>query len=331
MRTFDELTTLGKARRLRPLALNALAQYGFDVDRLELIRNDLNGIFRVRTTGGQSYLLRVCLPHHHDLATLESEIIWLQALAYEAAIAAPLPIPARNGQMVVTADAAGVPEERRCMLFSWLPGRNLQHAPTTEGFERLGQLMARLHDHTEDWQPPAAFRVRTYNRLYPMGAPDGLLGSMQRKRFDAETRALIEAMEARITAELERLFRASRPQVLHTDLHWGNVKSYRDRLQPLDFEDLAWGFPVQDAAITFFYSLRGERFPELREAFQRGYATLRDWPEEYSGQVDLLMVHRALELHNYMLSTGFPGAERWFPAFVDNIHGRYRELLRLSD
>lgn len=331
MKQFADLTTAGKARRLRPLAFNALTNYSFEVDRLELVRNDLNGIFRVRTTTGDSYLLRVCLPDHHTLETLESEIIWLQALEEAEGITAPAPIPTRNGEMIVTASADGVPEERRCVLFSWLPGRNLQYTPTPEGFEKLGRLMARLHDHTDRWRPPPEFRVRTYNRLYPMGDPEGLLGARLRCAFDAETAALIAGMETRIVAELERLYREYSPQVIHTDLHVGNVKSYRGRLQPLDFEDLAWGLPVQDAAITFFYSMRAERFPELRRAFERGYASLRDWPEEYPGQVDLLIVHRALELHNYMLSTGFPGKERWLPAFIQNVRGRYREMLALSE
>lgn len=330
MKPYADLTTCGKARRLRPLAFNALTQYGFDIDRLELVRNDLNGIFRIRTTGGESYMLRICLPNHHDLATLESELLWLRALAGEDNIQAPMPILARNGEMIVEAGAPGVPEVRRCVLFSWLPGRDLHRDATADKFRELGQLMARLHDHTDQWQPPPSFQVRSHNALYPFGDKRGLLGPASRDRFDTGTRAHILEIEERIRAELDRLYTDGKPQVLHSDLHWGNVRSYRGKLQPLDFEDLAWGFPVQDIAISFFYSLSDERFPELREAFQRGYSTDREWPEEYAGQVDLLIVHRALDLFNYMLSSNFPGEERWFPAFVGNIHGRYREMLRAS-
>src|SRR5690606_23955825 len=126
LKPFDQLTIRGKARRLRPLALSALEQYDLDVERLELVRNDLNGIFRVRTADGRSYLLRVCLPNHHTLETLQAEVAWLQALEAEPDIAAPAPIPAANGEHIVTASAPGVPEPRRCMVFSWLPGRPFQ-------------------------------------------------------------------------------------------------------------------------------------------------------------------------------------------------------------
>ncbi|HLT21049.1 MAG TPA: phosphotransferase [Thermomicrobiales bacterium] len=329
MKPFDQLTIRGKARRLRPLALSALEQYDLDVERLELVRNDLNGIFRVRTADGRSYLLRVCLPNHHTLETLQAEVAWLQALEAEPDIAAPAPIPAANGEHIVTASAPGVPEPRRCMVFSWLPGRPFQRPGVPEEFELLGRLMARLHDHTDRWQPPEGFTARRLDRLYSIGDPAGLLGAVNRERFDGETQHAIAELEARITAELDRLFEG-RPQVIHADLHHGNVKLYRGTVQPLDFEDLGWGFPVQDIAISLFYSLNNPRFPELREAFQRGYTAIRSWPEERAGQINLLIAQRGLDLLHYMLSSAFPGAEQWFPAFVNDIHGRYREMAGLA-
>ncbi|MEZ4570700.1 MAG: phosphotransferase [Thermomicrobiales bacterium] len=244
MKPFEDLTTRGKARRLRPLAMSALERYDLDIKRIELVRNDLNGIFRVRTTSGMSYLLRICLPDHHGLATIRSEIFWLEALAREADIPVPEPIPTRDGEMVVTARAEGVPESRRCVLFSWLPGKDLHRTATTGEFEALGRLMARLHDHTDRWQPPDGFRVRTLNQVYPFGDPAGLLGEDHRENFDPDTAALIGEIERRIRDELDRMYGSGAPLVIHADLHWGNVKIYRGTLQPLDFEDLALAFPV---------------------------------------------------------------------------------------
>ena len=323
---FAELTTHGKARRLRPLAMAALEEYDIDVDRLQLVRNDLNGIFRVRDAGGASYLLRVCLPNHHDRETIEGEIAWLKALAEESEIEAPEPISARDGSTIVTASARDVPEPRRCVLFSWLPGKDLHRAASPDEFAKLGGLMARLHDEADNWTPPQSFRVRTLNQIYPFGDPEGLLGSRHRDRFDGDTREQIATIEGRIRAELDRLYRARQPQVLHADLHWGNVKIYRGRLYPLDFEDLGWGFPIQDIAISLFYSMNDGRFPALREAFQRGYSSVRPWPEEYGGQLDLLIVHRGIDLFNYLLSVDFPGEDRWFPSFVRDVQGRFSAM-----
>ena len=326
MKPFDALTVRGKARRLRPLAYDALSQYDIDVDRIELILNDLNGIFRIRATGGQSYLLRICLPNHHEFATLQAETIWLQALDRDTDITVPKPVRARTGEFIVTAGAPGVPERRRCMVFSWLRGTTLRQSPTPEQFEQLGRLMARMHDHTDSWVPPAGFSVPRFDQIYPFGDPEGLLGERHRGVFDAETQEMIATIEDRVRNELTRLYDSGRPQVVHGDLHWHNVKVYRGRLQPLDFEDLATAFPIQDIAISQFYSLRNPRFPELRRAFRNGYSASRAWPEAFDGQMDLLMVHRGIDLFNYLLTADFPDREQWFPAFIEDIHGPYREM-----
>ena len=44
-------------------------------------------------------------------------------------------------------------------------------------------------------------------------------------------------------------------RILHNDLHQWNVRIYRGRLSPIDFEDLMWGWPVQDIATTLYYHL----------------------------------------------------------------------------
>ena len=62
MKPYRTLTERGQARRLQPLAWNALQQYDLDVARLRLVTNDLNGIFRLDTSRGEKYILRVTLP-----------------------------------------------------------------------------------------------------------------------------------------------------------------------------------------------------------------------------------------------------------------------------
>jgi hypothetical protein len=82
MKPFHALTNRGQAGRLRRLALAALQQYDLPVRRVRLITNDLNGIFRLDTAGGERYMLRVSLPGAtgHSLAEIRSEMIWLEAL-----------------------------------------------------------------------------------------------------------------------------------------------------------------------------------------------------------------------------------------------------------
>jgi hypothetical protein len=62
MRPYQKLTYRGKARRLRKLALNALAQYDLDITTIQLTGLFTNGLFRIRTLSGPSYIIRVCAP-----------------------------------------------------------------------------------------------------------------------------------------------------------------------------------------------------------------------------------------------------------------------------
>ena len=82
MKTFQNLTQRGRARRLRQLAFNALKCYDLDIARVSLVTNAMNGIFRVETRSGDKWILRVTLPqggHNHDHVIAEMD--WLSSLS----------------------------------------------------------------------------------------------------------------------------------------------------------------------------------------------------------------------------------------------------------
>jgi len=126
MKPYSTLTVRGQARRLRVLALNALTHYALDVACLRLVSNDLNGIFRIDTSDGRKFILRVTLPEGgHILDHVAAEMDWLTALARDTNLSVPCPLPAKDGNMVVEASAVGVPQPRLCVIFSWVPGKIL--------------------------------------------------------------------------------------------------------------------------------------------------------------------------------------------------------------
>ena len=55
MKPFDQLTERGQLRRLRSLALTALAAYDVDVARVEFVAVHTNTLFRVRSADGQKH------------------------------------------------------------------------------------------------------------------------------------------------------------------------------------------------------------------------------------------------------------------------------------
>ena len=166
---FAELTELGQARRLRPLAEAALRAYDLQPTGLRLISNGWNCVFRVATAEGP-HALRITRPvPGADDRSVHSEVEFMSALAAATDVAVPAVLRNRDGGLVTVAEAEGVPEPRECVVFGWLGGPDLaaQHSP--ESWAKLGELMGTMHRFAEEWTPSDGFRVAHYDSCIPYG------------------------------------------------------------------------------------------------------------------------------------------------------------------
>ena len=253
VRRFEDLTPAGQIGRLRLLALDALEHYGLPPgrSRCSLAGRSFNTVFRVDGSDGRRCALRVgsALRIHSD----ETEVVeaaWITALGNDADVEVPEVVPAANASPVVRQGHLGVPEDRLCMMFGWIGGRTLSEAMTPPRARALGSVAARLHEHAAgtviagDWKDPPSVLVadqvlhwRIPNRLAE------LAGTYATLFDDAVLRA---------QATLDDLWRhpPHQPHLLHGDLTPYNVMVRHNRLVPIDFQDLVWGFDVQDLAIT---------------------------------------------------------------------------------
>jgi Ser/Thr protein kinase RdoA (MazF antagonist) len=319
MKPWSELTDAGRVRRLHTVARAALDHHDLDVIRLRCIATDTNTIFRVDTADGSKFALRVQTdPEDTDVHT-PTEVAWLFDLAGVEGIDAVRVIPTRTGAGFITIDLEGVPGPRDCVLFSWVPGRPIGDDATTSDYHALGVLAARLHDHAEGWQMPADLHPLVWDRVfyYPT-EPVVLYEDRYAEHLTPDRRQVVEAVEQRAAAELARLHRERAPIIVHGDLHPWNVHSHRGRLVVFDFEDLMVAAPVQDIAITLFYNRDHERYDELCAAYREGYETLRAWPVEWDGQLELLMGARTVSFINYVLRLDEDPAH-WIPRFASRL------------
>ncbi|HLT21048.1 MAG TPA: phosphotransferase [Thermomicrobiales bacterium] len=327
MQPFAFLTEQGRARRMRPLAFAALEHYGFDVRRLRLVNNETNCTFRVDTEDGQTFALRISVPDIRTLAETRAEIAWLGALARESDIPVARPIPTRTGEFIVEAGARGVPEPRRCVLFEWVRGRTVGERPTRPQLREFGRLIARLHSFGASYRPPTPEAVRRMDQFFPLGGPDVLLNEDTRALLSPQGYDRLREMRAAVERELAWLYgRDEPPSILHGDFHWWNVMAYRDTLRPIDFEDLCWGYPIQDLAISAYYTAPGEHEEVFRAEVRRGYEEIAPWPELYPSQLDLHRVHRALDLFNFVLGSTYRHDQQLMEHFLDRIQGHHWQV-----
>lgn len=308
----------------------ALDRYDIDVRRVTPIAHHLNVLYRVDTASGERFALRISHPRWRSDLELHSELTWLTAFARDTDIGAHEPVPNRAGEFITTVTVQGVPEPRRCVLFTWVPGIELAGRLTEENVEKLGVLSASLHQHAAGFVPGGPFTDHKLDKLFPRDEECVLFASEFRHLSTPEQRTVFERAMERAQAELDRLYAGpEKPRVIHGDLHHENVKVSRGKLRPIDFEDVIWGYPIQDVALTF-YDFRYYTDPEahdydaLCEAFRRGYASRLPWPEEYPNQIDLLHVARRIWVANWVLQN--EDGQHHAP-YVDRLAESFRRFL----
>lgn len=304
MKPFEQLSRRGQAKRLKSLATKALDQYDFELFDIKLVGLFTNAIFRLRTDSGHSYIMRVCNPAWRTKTDLISEIMWLQALSRDTTIRVPEPKPARNGDFIVDSFDASVPETRRCVVMSWIPGSLLGTKLNEANLFMMGTLFARLHEHGATFTPPNGFTERKMDSIYARGEPDVLFSEACHDAFTSITDEILRQTDEKVREAFTYLYKTSKGlQVIHNDLHHDNIKIYHGRLFPLDFEDTIWGYPVQDIAMALqdlMVDVAPDEYDPFQSAFREGYESKRRWPENYEGQIDTLRAGRMLWVANYV-------------------------------
>jgi Ser/Thr protein kinase RdoA (MazF antagonist) len=329
MKPYSALTERGQARRLRKLAIEALKHYDLDVARLDLVTNDFNGIFKLITEDAQKYILRVTLPEGgHTREHVAAEMDWLAALARETRLSVPCPLPARDGSLVVEAGAAGVPELRLVTIFTWLPGTDLAKHLSLANLSKLGELMAGLHAHAQHYVPPQELSLLSFDSVFPFPEPVVLFDPQYSALFPPQRRTVYEQAIDWAQNAINRLKASGEPmRIIHGDLHQWNIRYARGVLSPIDFEDLMWGWPVQDIATTLYYLFDAETFQSVQDAFREGYTRVCPWPERQPGEIYAFIAARGIGLANFVLNDPNPAWKVQAADFVQRIEFRLHWLI----
>jgi Ser/Thr protein kinase RdoA (MazF antagonist) len=292
MKPYGDLSAAGRLRRLRSLALAAIARYDLRDPEVYYHGFDTNLLYRVTAASGERFMLRLAYPGWRAFEDLLSEVLWLNALRRDTSVLAPRILPAQSGEYVIPMGGPGIPHIWNATLMSWVPGRLLGHYLTPRNLEKMGELFAALHHHGASWSPPAGFTARRFEHWLsrdegnlitgggqPAGGapqPDGALALPGRQRD------LLERMHRHVESAYAAIDRSDL-RVIHCDLWHDNIKLNQGVLHPLDFEDTVWGFRAHDIAMAMLDLLEATdegRYSDLLAAFRRGYAAHLAWPDD---------------------------------------------------
>jgi Ser/Thr protein kinase RdoA (MazF antagonist) len=290
LKPYDELTKRGKISHLRHLAVKALDDYDLKVKWVKFLTIETNTMFKVLSEEGERFVLRIYSDEETTLSENQTELFWLEALKRDTDLNITEPVARRDGEFITIVTAPGVPGEKRCVLFKWVPGRALEEHLNPGNYFKLGETMAKLHDHAESLKPlPPFVQPKKWDKVfYYPDEPVVYNTEAYRQLFPGERIDLLEEVIGRANDEFARLYvDQERLMLIHGDLHYWN-------------EDVMLAYPEQDIAITLYYGRQRDDYVELRTAFMRGYTSLRRWPVEDERQLQTLMAARRVNFINYV-------------------------------
>jgi len=239
--------------------------------------------------------LRVCRPGWDPVA-LQREAHWLESLAQGTDLRVPIPIWTSSGDCICLARIDEVPEQRACVLFDWVSGRQVSPEElTTPRLQDVGRFLATMHDHAEINRLEESLCLEPFNAA-ALEASD----HRENLRTFYDDEAALRAFDRAVNATVEQM-RAlgegpSVAGIIHGDFHQRNYVFDGDSVGALDFETILWGYYLYDLATTLSYLvptfLRGKDAEPCREAVLEGYAEVRGLP---TGFEDLLVSSRPTE------------------------------------
>jgi Ser/Thr protein kinase RdoA (MazF antagonist) len=105
------------------------------------------------------------------------------------------------------------------------------------------------------------------------------------------------------------------------------MRLYRGQMRALDFDDCAYGHPVNDVGITLFYIWAHPQYAELRAAYRRGYESRLPWPEDMPGDIEAIFAAREILLMDTLQYENNPQYKKTLPGFVARAEQRLRAYL----
>ncbi len=313
----------------------ALQQYPLDQPSLCFLGHSDNITFRVEETGGAQYLLRLHLPvlkywlgNRQLPEFIASELAWLEALALQGGFAVQKPIHTSAGELVGSVAVDGA-EPIPVTLLTWLEGQHFSAAEpgASEQVEQFGALVARMHEFSVRWTPPAGFIRPRYDLDHFRRVLARLLRGVDLGVFSEEISWSLRAASQLILNEIEMLpVWPERWGMVHADLHVGNflVGAAPDgppAIIPIDFSFCGFGHYLFDVSVCLAGGLKASLIP----AFLSGYRGVRALPDEDLRAVEAYALTGRLSYYAYQIDnpTERSWLQRRIPEVVENDVSRF--------
>ena len=305
---FVELDSYGQEQRLLRVAKIALKDYGLNDAEIKLISHRENTTYRIdvpekiQKTEINSpylvnrYLLRIHRGDYLSARNVTSELQWLQALKTQAHLPVPEAVPTLTGKLATVVETDDIPQPRVCSLTRWVYGE--EEKPMS--LKAIGRLIAKMHAHGKNWQPPANFaRPRwDWEGLFGKGAGYSIDNGDKIWQLTPEPyRQLFRQVSDRAKRMMEILGDdTDQFGLIHGDICPGNLLAFYDEIRPIDFADCGYGYWMHDIAMFINYFARDPKVPRYLNLLLEGYAEVRPLPSKQLVHIDTFVTIQQVTL-----------------------------------
>ncbi|MDM9381666.1 phosphotransferase [Chlorogloeopsis sp. ULAP01] len=301
------------------IAKAALTQYGMAQGQRCFLGHSGSVTFCIKTQA-EKFLLRI----HRPVSTLqgdvwqrpqviESELLWLAALRNDTEIIVQEPVKNLQGRWLTQVLADETVEVFYCSLLHWIDGNILNAQLTPQQAYQLGLLLARLHQHSSQWQLPQNFVRPAYDRNRLQAALSALYPAVLQELISAENYKTLSVAVCQVQGMIETLGQEQNIWgLIHADLHEGNYLLYNDEFCPIDFARCGFGYYLYDIASTLQYLL-----PTVRPSFFEGYQDIRKLPENYLQITEGFFIMALIEVLSFHVHN--PLEHKWISESVPYI------------
>jgi Ser/Thr protein kinase RdoA (MazF antagonist) len=279
---------------LQILAEAALKHYSVPPNAtVKLINLSENATFKIETTDGQRWALRVHREGYHSRAAIASELAWLLDLRDTGVVTTPRPLKGLDGELIQ--EVGG----RNVVLFDWEAGAEPAIDQALEKpFEVLGEVTARMHLHARSWKRPEGFQRFTWDFETSLGEHnphwgkwrDGMGVNGPQVKLFGQTVDLIGKRLGRY-GKAENRF-----GLIHCDLRLANLMMDGDAVKVIDFDDCGIGWYMYDAATPVSFYEHEPQVPALIEAWKTGFRKVIDLPHADEVEIPTFIMLRRLLL-----------------------------------
>jgi Ser/Thr protein kinase RdoA (MazF antagonist) len=265
-----------------------------------LINVSENHTYRIDTSRGAKFALRLARPDYHTPEEFIAEMSWLEALQKDTPVKVAKPLRGRDGKYRQQVKG------QNAFLFEWIEGAEPKISDDLAGLaEQLGAIAARLHEHVQRWPRPQGF-------TRPQWDFDAALGKQQRwgdwrKGLGVEPAMLptlaetVEALRLKLVAYGTE---ASRFNLIHGDLRLANVLQAGAQIAVIDFDDCGFGWLMYDAATLISFHEHEPQAQAMIGKWIAGYRKIRKLSHEDEVAIQTLIMLRRILLLAWLGSHG---------------------------